>query len=143
VAVRLTDAEASRAIAVALASVLCLLPSAIQALPWRSQEAIRPSCVGPASRAPSGEVVCRPPKAGERELEGTELILAGTKIDLNRADQAALEIVPGIGPHLAKRIIEDRSERGRFRSIDEVERVKGIGPKLAARLARYVRVEYR
>jgi competence ComEA-like helix-hairpin-helix protein len=142
VTVRLTEDEAARATAVALASVLCLLPSALRAVPSAGPEPIAKVCVGPASRAETGEVVCRPPRGpAERELEGSALILAGTKLDLNRADDKALEIVPGIGPHLAGRIVEDREARGPFKSVDDVERVRGIGPKLAAKIARYARVE--
>ncbi|MFS0854258.1 ComEA family DNA-binding protein [Microbacterium sp. 179-I 3D4 NHS] len=51
-------------------------------------------------------------------------------IDLNTADQAALESLPGIGPSLAERIIAWREENGRFPSVDDLLAVPGIGEKL-------------
>lgn len=61
-------------------------------------------------------------------------------IDLNNADQAALETLPRIGPALAQRIIEWRDTNGRFQSVDDLLAVPGIGEKLLAGLAELVRV---
>ena len=49
-------------------------------------------------------------------------------IDVNRATLDDLISLPGIGPALAQRIIDYRSEHGPFQSVDELERVSGIGP---------------
>jgi competence protein ComEA len=62
------------------------------------------------------------------------------RIDLNTADQAALETLPRIGPALAERIIAWREENGRFTSIDDLLAVPGIGEKLLAGLRDGVRV---
>jgi len=43
--------------------------------------------------------------------------------------------LPGVGPVLAGRIVASRHEAGPFRDADDLRRVKGIGPKLSARLA--------
>jgi hypothetical protein len=56
-------------------------------------------------------------------------------VDLDRADSAALERLPRIGPALAARIIADRTRHGAFGSLTALERVRGIGPKLAQSLA--------
>lgn len=61
-------------------------------------------------------------------------------IDLNNADQAALETLPRIGPALAQRIIEWRDANGRFQSVDDLLAVPGIGEKMLAGLAELVRV---
>jgi competence protein ComEA len=53
---------------------------------------------------------------------------------VDRADSAALEALPGVGPALARRIVADRATRGAFGSIDGLSRVAGIGPRLEARL---------
>jgi competence protein ComEA len=50
-------------------------------------------------------------------------------IDLNRATKEQLETLPGIGPALAQRILDDRAARGPFRSVDDLDRVPGIGVK--------------
>ncbi|MHC9043140.1 helix-hairpin-helix domain-containing protein [Microbacterium saperdae] len=55
---------------------------------------------------------------------------ADGRIDLNTADQAALETLPRIGPALAERIISWREENGRFQSVDDLLAVPGIGEKL-------------
>jgi competence protein ComEA len=52
------------------------------------------------------------------------------RVDLNSADQAALEALPRIGPALAERIIAWREENGRFQSVDDLLAVPGIGEKL-------------
>ena len=53
-------------------------------------------------------------------------------IDLNTADVAALETLPGIGPTLGGRIVAWREENGRFTSVDDLLAVPGIGEKLLA-----------
>ncbi|GAT73386.1 competence protein ComEA helix-hairpin-helix repeat protein [Microbacterium sp. HM58-2] len=65
---------------------------------------------------------------------------ADGRIDLNTADQAALETLPRIGPALAERIIAWREENGRFQSVDDLLAVPGIGEKLLAGIRDGVRV---
>lgn len=65
---------------------------------------------------------------------------AGGIIDLNAADQAQLETLPRIGPALAERIVAWREENGRFRSVDDLLAVPGIGEKLLDGLRDGVRV---
>lgn len=61
-------------------------------------------------------------------------------IDLNNADQAALETLPRIGPAIAQRIIEWREKNGRFGSVDDLLAVSGIGERLLEGLRDLVRV---
>lgn len=56
-------------------------------------------------------------------------------VDVDRADSLALDRLPGIGPTLAVRIVADRNAHGAFGSLEALQRVRGIGPKLAAGLA--------
>ncbi|MBO3093835.1 ComEA family DNA-binding protein [Cellulomonas dongxiuzhuiae] len=65
--------------------------------------------------------------------------LADGLVDLNTADAAALEELPGVGPVLAGRIVQRRTERP-FTSVDELDEVSGIGPALLADLLPRVRV---
>lgn len=53
---------------------------------------------------------------------------------LSRAPADSLDLLPGIGPVLAMRIVEARRGRGSFTSWDDVLRVRGIGPKTIERL---------
>lgn len=60
--------------------------------------------------------------------------------DLNRADRAELEQVPGIGPGLARKIDDHRRAKGPFKSVEELRQVKGIGPATLEKLRAFVRV---
>jgi competence protein ComEA len=61
-------------------------------------------------------------------------------IDLNAADLAALDSLPGIGPATARAILEERTRRGGFRSTRDLLHVPGIGEGRFARLKDRVRV---
>jgi competence protein ComEA len=56
------------------------------------------------------------------------------KINVNTADQAQLEELPGIGPSLAGRILEFRQANGPFKNLGELDAVSGIGPALLGNL---------
>lgn len=51
----------------------------------------------------------------------------GDLVNLNTADEKALDTLPGIGPAMAKRIIEYRETEGGFQSVEDLKKVKGIG----------------
>ena len=55
-------------------------------------------------------------------------------IDLNTASLGELDLLPRVGPALAARIIADREENGAYETIEELERVRGIGPKTVDKL---------
>jgi competence protein ComEA len=61
-------------------------------------------------------------------------------LDLNRADAEALSRLSGIGPVLADRIVAARRARGRFRSVDELLEVPGIGPATLEKIRTGVRI---
>jgi|GEM_PF-5551585 len=61
--------------------------------------------------------------------------IAEARINVNTATNARLQLLPRIGPRLAQRIIEDRNSNGPFVDAQDIQRVKGIGPKTASRLA--------
>ncbi len=70
--------------------------------------------------------------ATEKSLAGTtegrvEATETNGLVDINSADAAALDSLPGIGPSKATAIIEYRNKIGRFSSIDQLKDVKGIG----------------
>lgn len=55
-------------------------------------------------------------------------------LDLNQAGAAEWAALPGIGPALARRIVERREQQGGFRSAEDLLGVKGLGPKKLERL---------
>ncbi|MCU1591436.1 MAG: hypothetical protein JWP11_2692 [Frankiales bacterium] len=61
------------------------------------------------------------------------------RVDINLADAAALDALPGIGPVLAQKIVDWRTEHGRFASIDQLREVGGIGESKFAALKNKVR----
>jgi competence ComEA-like helix-hairpin-helix protein len=61
-------------------------------------------------------------------------------VDINLADWPEFTVLPGISETFARRIIEDRTERGPFQSIDDLQRVPGLGDKTVQRLRPYLTV---
>jgi competence protein ComEA len=61
-------------------------------------------------------------------------------VDLNQATQRQLDVLPGIGPVLASRIVEYRQRNGGFRSVSELQAVSGIGSKRYAAMKDMVTV---
>jgi competence ComEA-like helix-hairpin-helix protein len=61
----------------------------------------------------------------------------GEALDINRAGAGDLERLPGVGPALARRIVEAR-ETGPFRRVEELTRVSGIGGVTVERLRPFV-----
>ena len=71
----------------------------------------------------------------------TEAAARPALTDLNKADQAELEQVPGIGPSLAREIAADRQKRGQFKSVEELRRVKGVGPATFDKVRTFLQVD--
>lgn len=61
----------------------------------------------------------------------------GQRVNLNTATQAELESLPGVGPALAQRIIAARQQKP-FTSLQDLDRVSGVGPRLLSQLEAYV-----
>jgi len=68
-------------------------------------------------------------------------LILGEQLDLNQATTEQLQLLPRIGPVTAERIQFYRSQKGAFRSIEELDEVKGIGPKTIQRLRPYLRIQ--
>jgi competence protein ComEA len=108
---------------------------------------------GPAAaeRAPSTAEAARdPPAPPGRAIDPRERkepcppargrVLRG-KVNLNTATSEELVLLPGVGPALAKRILEWRERRGNFRRVRDLRRVRGFGPKTLAKLGPYLTVD--
>jgi competence protein ComEA len=99
--------------------------------------------VDPASESPLDAAIAEAAASGTGRsglesvpIEPASRIPAGVaatgRVAINRASARDLEALPGIGPALAKRIVEERVKAGPFRSPRDLLRVKGIGPKKQA-----------
>ena len=86
---------------------------------------------------PSGSRVEVTPEGGFRlaAMSGAQLITLGLPLDLNRAGAPDLEAVPGIGPELARRMVDYRQRHGPFKQIDDLaDNVSGFGPEKLRRV---------
>ena len=64
-----------------------------------------------------------------------------SKININKATQAELEIIPGIGPSTALKIINYRNENGKFKSIEDVKNISGIGDSKYEKMKDYITIK--
>lgn len=62
-------------------------------------------------------------------------------IDINKASWVEWAQLDGIGEKLAKRIVEDRDAHGPFKTIEQLDRVRGIGPKLIEKLRPFLKCD--
>jgi competence protein ComEA len=63
------------------------------------------------------------------EIDRADPLEARFEVDINAADWPELIQLPGIGSTLAHRIVDSRRTLGPFADIDDLRRVRGIGPK--------------
>jgi competence protein ComEA len=61
-------------------------------------------------------------------------------VNINAADEKQLDSLPGIGPAMAKKIFDYRSEKGRFSNIEELKEVPGISEKKFEKLKALISV---
>jgi competence protein ComEA len=75
------------------------------------------------------------------EIEHLEPRQFDFRIDVNSATWVEWNQLDGVGDALARRIVDDREQNGPFRSIDDLRRVKGIGPKTLEKLRPWLSIE--
>jgi competence protein ComEA len=107
----------------AIVAALAIVALAEQGLPQREPGA----AIGDAQAARAQTK----PRAAPAP-EALAALRDGRTIDLNCADSATLELLPGVGPALAQRIVEHRARVGPFGSVDALDAVRGVGPKTLA-----------
>ena len=101
-------------------------------------ETADPGGVNLARFLTDGEQV-RVPHVGE-VAAATPGVAADGKVNLNTADAATLETLPGVGPAMAARIIAWRDANGGFGAIDDLRSITGIGERTFAELEPLVTV---
>ncbi len=111
--------------------------SALPLLPERS-----PACLFPrearAYRGLSAAIRCGDALAGSASpLRGPARLLFGLRIDPNCADARTLEVLPGIGATRAAAVVAERRE-GNYSRLSDLRRVRGIGPRTAAKLEAFL-----
>jgi competence protein ComEA len=125
----------------ALAIVLALVLSLAPLRAWLERPAPRPPCA-PAGRGvpPRHHLGCAADGGPSRALAADVRLVLGLPVDVNSAGARDLAFVPGLSRRLASEIVLDRERRGRYRSVAELARVRGIGPKKLAAAAPHLTV---
>ncbi|NIR46565.1 MAG: hypothetical protein GWN99_19145 [Gemmatimonadetes bacterium] len=117
-----------------LAAALLVLLAAVGRIWLRGPTAeMRATGIDPAGPGDSALAVAESAYAlTQRRLEP---LATGERIDPNRADEAELDRLPGVGPALARAILASRRRDGPFRDLADLERVAGLGSTTIRRLA--------
>lgn len=74
------------------------------------------------------------PAQGNGQKNGKQASEKGGLVNINTADEKELDSLPGIGPAMAKRIIEYRETEGSFQRIEDIKKIKGIGEAKFAKI---------
>lgn len=61
-------------------------------------------------------------------------------VNINTANSEELQLVPGIGPVTAEKILQMRKSYGPFKSVDDLRAIRGIGPKRLEKMRKYLTV---
>jgi len=61
-------------------------------------------------------------------------------VNINTADSTQLQLVPGIGPSTAEKILQMRKSYGAFKSLNDLMAIRGIGPKRLEKMKKYLTV---
>lgn len=79
-------------------------------------------------------------EAPQPAIDPDQNTMATGPVDLNTASEAQLDALPGVGPATAAAIIRHREQAGPFATVDDLERVAGIGPAKLAAIREFVTV---
>ncbi len=93
------------------------------------------------SPAPSAAIRETPKAVSKSPANPAQSTAAPGKININSAAADQLQSLPGIGPSKARAIVEYRQHKGAFKRVEEIMKVKGIGPKTFEKLKPLIAVE--
>jgi competence protein ComEA len=77
-------------------------------------------------------------RGGVVDIDRAPPLVAKFQVDVNRAEWPELIQLPGIGPTLAQRLIDEREQNGAFRDLEDLSRVSGLGPRTLERIKPYL-----
>ena len=77
-------------------------------------------------------------RGGMVRIDRADPLDARYQVDVNRAEWPEFVVIPRIGETLARRIVEDRALNGHFRSVEDLERISGIGPRTIEQMRPYL-----
>jgi len=127
-------------LALLLVAGASLLPSAVRYL--RRREPPPAPCAAEGRGAPPRHWIgCAADEGPRRDLTGGERLVLGLPLDPNRATAGELALVPGLSARLAAELVADRERCGPFRRVEELARVRGIGPARLAKARPHLAVE--
>jgi len=96
-----------------------------------------------AASGPAGTSSEQPPAEGSADAVSgsqTDAGAQGKKVNVNTAGLTELTDLPGIGEAKAKAILEYRNQHGPFKSVADLDKVKGIGPKMLEKMKPYIQL---
>jgi competence protein ComEA len=111
---------------------LSIAPTLLGARPGAPPAACAEEGRGAAPRSWMG---CAADPGAPRDLQGDELLLLGRPLDPNCASARELAFLPGLTAALAAEVVAERLRGGPFRSVEDLLRVDGIGPRRLAKAA--------
>ncbi len=121
------------------AILLLLSAFGIGSAVWIFRQSQPPPSANPAEvarfEAYSRVLACDTSSTHAPTLRLNSITPSPVRLDLNAAAEADLMRLPGIGPVMAKRIVEYRQTHGPFKRLEDLRKVKGIGVKTYAKLA--------
>ena len=62
-------------------------------------------------------------------------------VNINTANEAELEQLPGIGPSISSKIVEYRNKNGKFKNVEDIKNVTGIGDSKFEKIKDYIKVK--
>lgn len=68
-------------------------------------------------------------------------ISSGGKVNINTAKLEELQNIPGVGPSIAQAILDYRNENGKFRNIEDIKNVSGVGESKYKKMEEYIKVK--
>ena len=123
-----------------LSFVMTVIVAIVFAAVASAGEKSAPAKADPAKGTVTAPAATAPAKSTPTPTKAPALA-AGETVNVNTADAPTLRRLPGVGPALAAAIIEYRTKSGPFVTVDDLLKVKGIGPKRFARIKAHVAVK--